>query len=230
MTPTTIFAHDENGRILGYAYWVVLKDTVHLSHVVVAKDARRQGVGRALMEAVRDRARQTGRPVLSLNVNPRNDPAVRLYASFGMKRVYESKALQLRWEIIDALPDDATPLAKVARPIEPAEDERVEREANIVSGYLTDARSRSGRVLFLIENDGALVAAAVFDTTFPGAYPFKAKSETAALSLLRALRPYARAEDAIVNVVVMDQLPIAEAVLARGATIRLETVDLRGAL
>ncbi len=230
MVPTTILAEDEANDVLGYAYWVVLAETVHLSQIVVAKDARGKGVGRLLMTAVRDAARATGRTLLSLNVNPSNTPALRLYESFGMKPVYGSKALRLAWEVVDELSDEETSLAGAVRPIEPHEDARVESESAIVSGYLGDARSRAGRVLRVLEENGVIVAAAVFDTTFPGAYPFKALHERAALSMLHALRPHARETDAIVNIVVMDQPHIADMLIARGATIRLETVHLRGPL
>ena len=230
MVPTTIIMEDANGSAVGYAYWVVLKETVHLSQIVTAKEARRTGIGRAVMSVVREKARATGRPFLTLNVNPRNEPAVRLYESFGMERIYASKALRLDWKIVDALPEADTALASFARNIEPHEDERIEKEAGIISGYLTDARSKAGRVLRVIDKDGAILAAAVFDTGFPGAYPFRASSEVAALSMLRALRPHAKPSDEIVNIAIMDQPETANVIVARGATVRLETVHMRVAL
>jgi len=54
--------------------------------LMVAKDARRQGVGRALMEAAVDWARVAGIRKLELHVFPWNEPAIRLYEQFGFER------------------------------------------------------------------------------------------------------------------------------------------------
>jgi RimJ/RimL family protein N-acetyltransferase len=54
--------------------------------LMVAKDARRAGVGRALLEAAVDWARASGVRKLELHVFPRNEPAIRLYERFGFER------------------------------------------------------------------------------------------------------------------------------------------------
>jgi GNAT superfamily N-acetyltransferase len=53
--------------------------------VAVAPLSRRQGTGRALLEALIGRARERGHPVLSLSVEAEN-PAARLYAQLGFVR------------------------------------------------------------------------------------------------------------------------------------------------
>ena len=75
-----------------------------------------------------------------------------------------------------------------------------------------------------------MTAAAVFDPTFPGAYPFRAKTIDDATSLLHALRPHARPNDDIINVVTEDQEALADALIAIGATVRIETMHMRGPL
>ena len=54
--------------------------------LMVAKDARRQGVGWALMEAAVEWARAAGIRKLELHVFPWNEPAIRLYEQFGFER------------------------------------------------------------------------------------------------------------------------------------------------
>jgi L-phenylalanine/L-methionine N-acetyltransferase len=54
--------------------------------LMVAMDARRQGVGRALLEAAVDWARGAGVRKLELHVFPWNEPAIALYERFGFER------------------------------------------------------------------------------------------------------------------------------------------------
>jgi RimJ/RimL family protein N-acetyltransferase len=54
--------------------------------LMVAKDARRAGVGRALLEAAVDWARASGVRKLELHVFPWNEAAIALYERFGFER------------------------------------------------------------------------------------------------------------------------------------------------
>lgn len=54
--------------------------------LMVASDFRRQGVGRALLEAAVDWARGAGVRKLELHVFPWNEPAIALYERFGFER------------------------------------------------------------------------------------------------------------------------------------------------
>ena len=54
--------------------------------LMVAIDARRQGVGHALLEAAADWARGAGIRKLELHVFPWNEPAIALYERFGFER------------------------------------------------------------------------------------------------------------------------------------------------
>jgi RimJ/RimL family protein N-acetyltransferase len=60
--------------------------------LMVAKDARRQGVGWALMEAAVEWARASDVRKLELHVFPWNEPAIRLYERFGFEREGYRKA------------------------------------------------------------------------------------------------------------------------------------------
>lgn len=54
--------------------------------LMVAKEARRMGVGRALLDAATDWARGNGVRKLELHVFPWNEPAIKLYERFGFER------------------------------------------------------------------------------------------------------------------------------------------------
>src|SRR2546423_4143491 len=54
--------------------------------LMVAKDARRQGVGKALLEAAVEWARASEIRKLELHVFPWNEPAIGLYERFGFER------------------------------------------------------------------------------------------------------------------------------------------------
>jgi len=54
--------------------------------LMVARSRRRQGVGRALLAQAVEWARDVGVKKLELHVFPYNEPAIRLYESFGFER------------------------------------------------------------------------------------------------------------------------------------------------
>jgi ribosomal protein S18 acetylase RimI-like enzyme len=79
------------GQVVGYAYgaieprdWGVLLDEHGALHdLFVTPDARRNGVGRALVQALMDALTQLGANLLILRVMIQNEPARRLAESFG---------------------------------------------------------------------------------------------------------------------------------------------------
>jgi putative acetyltransferase len=72
--------------------------------LMVAKDARRQGVGKALLEAAVDWAGRSRVRKLELHVFPWNEPAVQLYERFGFEREgYRKAHYQRAGEDVDAI-------------------------------------------------------------------------------------------------------------------------------
>lgn len=223
MMPTTFVAECE-GRPAGVAYWQVMTDTGYLSILITDPAARRTGVGRALMTAVRDRFREAACEEWRLNVLPVNVAAIRLYESFGLERAWRSRALWFPWSALDGRPASFSP-----RPIEPDDDAHVEHESGMMLGLVANARAK-GRVLLMIERGDQVTGAAAFDPSFPGAFPFRAKTIDDAVSLLHAIRPHARESDEGIAIATEDQEPLADALIEIGATVRVETMHMRGPL
>ena len=85
-----VFVAELDGRIVGRLS--VARDThpasAHVADLglMVAIDARRRGVGRALLEAAVEWARESDVRKLELHVFPWNEAAIRLYDAFGFER------------------------------------------------------------------------------------------------------------------------------------------------
>jgi ribosomal protein S18 acetylase RimI-like enzyme len=226
--PTTLIAEGRPGEALGYVFFHVMKDMAYVRHLVAAPEARRRGVGKALLAAVAERARAEGCSTWCLTVKPDNAAAIALYESVGMKRGYASRALRIDWALVDAAPADGERVR--VRLVAPEEDERVEREAGLFPGQLTRGRLNE-RVLLVLEDEaGAVVGATIFHPGFPGGFPFRVARPSLAVPFLRGLRPHARPTDVFVNVLAENHPELADALLALGATVRLELVRMSGPL
>jgi ribosomal protein S18 acetylase RimI-like enzyme len=72
--------------------------------LMVAADARRQGVGWALLEQAVDWARAGGVSKLELHVFPHYEPALRLYEKFGfVKEGYRHDQYRRGRDFVDAI-------------------------------------------------------------------------------------------------------------------------------
>ena len=80
--------------------------STHVADVglMVASDARRQGVGTALLQAAVGWARETGVRKLELHVFPWNEAAIALYDTFGFEREgYRKQHYRRGGEFVDAI-------------------------------------------------------------------------------------------------------------------------------
>jgi len=81
-----------DGRLVGYAclYWhfssLEAVESVLMNDLYVTEDARGAGIGRALIEATAEVARERGVPYVEWSTAPDNTTAQRLYDSTGAKR------------------------------------------------------------------------------------------------------------------------------------------------
>ena len=80
---------DVDGAPAGFALLGVRDEEGWIGGMRVVPEARRRGLGRALMEAAIETARRRGVRRLRLEVLEQNEPAVRLYEQLGFERSRE---------------------------------------------------------------------------------------------------------------------------------------------
>jgi ribosomal-protein-alanine N-acetyltransferase len=74
-------------RILGFVVFWLVHDEVHVLNIATAREARRRGIGRALMDEAAAHGRQRGARIATLEVRRSNVPAISLYRSLGYRQV-----------------------------------------------------------------------------------------------------------------------------------------------
>jgi GNAT superfamily N-acetyltransferase len=227
MVPRVVLACDPSGRALGYAWWQPYGARAHVVHLVVDGRARRSGVGRALLEDVRARALAAGCSRWYLNVKADNAAAIALYERAGFSPEQRSWSTSLAWSALPALPDET---GASAFPVAAAEDLGVAARFGIDPGRLALLRTRPGVVLLGLRSAESVVAFASFDPAFPGAYPFRVARPSLARPLLSAMLPHALERFDFVRVVVEDDRALLDALVAAGAGVLFEFVQMGGPL
>lgn len=81
----------EGDRVLGYGGMHCAAGECYVDNIAVDPACRRQGVGTALVTALREAARARGGEFLSLEVRPSNTGAVALYTGLGFQSVGRRK-------------------------------------------------------------------------------------------------------------------------------------------
>ena len=72
------------GRLAGYAVTWPEESEFHLANIAVRPEARRRGIGSALLATVLEQARCTGAMTLSLEVRETNIGALAFYRRYGL--------------------------------------------------------------------------------------------------------------------------------------------------
>lgn len=80
-----------DGMVLGYVGLMYVLDEGYISNVAVHPDARRQGIGDALIDALAAKAAELELAFLTLEVRESNAPAIALYAKHGFHPVGKRK-------------------------------------------------------------------------------------------------------------------------------------------
>lgn len=81
------FVAVENGKILGFAGFIIMPDDIEITNIVTRKLNRGHGIGKLLLETLMDEAKAYGKNAISLEVNAKNIIALNLYDSFGFEKV-----------------------------------------------------------------------------------------------------------------------------------------------
>jgi GNAT superfamily N-acetyltransferase len=219
------FVATAGGEVVGYCYTQEYDDTGYVRHLVVSPDARRRGVGRALMEATARRLRAAGKTGWRLNVGSRNPAALALYEGLGLRTLYRSQSVRVPWTSAAALTE---PIVS-ARELPAARDVELERLFALPRGQLAAARATKRLVLGVTANGGACLGLAVFAPSFPGAFPFRVRDQSAVRPLLEAMRPHVVGIPAV-NLVIDDDDGLVSLLVAAGAEVRADFFHLGGAL
>lgn len=78
---------ERDGQVVGYVGCQTVLDEGYITNVAVSPDCRRQGVGRALIAELVQRARAQGLSFVTLEARASNAPAIALYEGAGFVRV-----------------------------------------------------------------------------------------------------------------------------------------------
>lgn len=222
----TLIAERE-GRIDGYVHFHTLGSVGYVRNLVVADAARGAGFGTDLMLAAATALREAGVREWHLNVRDGNTPAIQLYEKLGLRPAHRSTALRLPWARVADLPSAAA----TALPVDPRDDEDLERELGMLAGQIAMARLKPTNVLYQLRDVTCTpVGFAAFDPAFPGARTFRVAIPAFAAPLLAALHVHARATSGEVALVVDDHEALVELLVAHGAAVRLSLVHYSGPL
>lgn len=246
LAPSTIIAESSElaTPALGYLYCQEYADTGYVRHLVAAPEARRTGVGQALMRFAGEALRAAHKRRWCLNVKSANLAARGLYAHLGFEVAYPAVVVRMPWAILELLSDGAmlrsagSPRTVAGRLLEPSRYALVEACFGLPGGQLA-AAARQHRVLLEAVPDGCggdegPVGCAAFDPTFPGAFPFRLLDPGALGPMLRALQTHALPTLAYVQLV-FELVEPAERValdriLAAGGDVRDHVLHLEGRL
>lgn len=222
----TMFLVNEAGEILGYAVCMPYGARGDIRHIMVAPAWRGRGIGREVMEAVRERLRAAGCTNWRLEVRDDNAPGVALYRRCGMSVLHTLVTLRMTRAMAEPLASTCSNSLSV-REIDPVDDARLETRFDLGAGQLARCRTVASSKLWRIDDD----ALAHFRSQLaPGLslfFPFRAATPDHAAHLMAAAVAFGMAEQ-LELLVVGDEA--AAPFLAAGATSTERMLEMGGAL
>ena len=84
---TTYVVAKENDSIVGFAGLQIILDEATIMNIVTKKSERKMGIGTLLLENLIKLAKQKKLVSITLEVNEKNIPAIKLYEKFKFKQV-----------------------------------------------------------------------------------------------------------------------------------------------
>lgn len=81
------FVLKQKNEILGFAGILLIIDEVNIMNIVVKKDKRNFGIGSSLLEEIIRYSKIHNATSITLEVNEKNIPAIKLYKKYGFKQV-----------------------------------------------------------------------------------------------------------------------------------------------
>ena len=81
------FVVKQENEIVGFAGILLIIDQVNIMNIVVKKDKRNLGIGSSLLEEIIRYSKIHNATSITLEVNEKNIPAIKLYEKYGFKQV-----------------------------------------------------------------------------------------------------------------------------------------------
>ena len=81
------FVAKQENEIVGFAGILLIIDQVNIMNIVVKKDKRNFGIGYLLLEEIIRYSKIHNATSITLEVNEKNIPAIKLYKKYGFKQV-----------------------------------------------------------------------------------------------------------------------------------------------
>ncbi|WP_224361310.1 GNAT family N-acetyltransferase [Hyalangium versicolor] len=217
------------GGLLAYVAADALGELGYVVQLVVAPEARRQGLGRRLLAVVADRFREQGCRSWALNVKKDNTAAIELYTALGMRPVRESVTLAVSRAQAEVLP--AAPEGLEVVPVVASEWEPLTAAFQLLPGKLERFAKRGSHQLLRLARAGApeRMDLGMMDLR-PGnvLFPFFAASSGHAHALL--LEAFQRTGAEAFHVSVTDDAPLVGLLRGAGAIVKMEIQQMQGPL
>jgi GNAT superfamily N-acetyltransferase len=221
-----------DGRVAAYGYGHVLERSGYVRHVVVDREFRGRGLGRALMREHARRFRAAGCENWQLNVLRDNAVAIGLYRSLGMEIDYATWVVRIAPSDVANLP--SSPRATELRTLAAHDDSQVEKAFDLTPGLLATFRGRHGqRIVELVDAvapDRGSLAVARFDPAYPGCFPFRVADPSFARAFITPMLTALASDAPWIQFAIERDEPLARTLLAAGATLQHDIVHMRGAL
>ena len=80
-----------NEEIVGFAGIWTAVDDIHITNIVTRKDLRKQGIAKKLLEHLLIVSKQKNLSSLTLEVNEKNVPAIKLYEKYHFQKIGQRK-------------------------------------------------------------------------------------------------------------------------------------------
>jgi ribosomal protein S18 acetylase RimI-like enzyme len=224
LAPQTIFLED-GGELVAYNLAFVFGDRGDVRQVAVSPDARRRGVGKALMQAVAAKLRAARCRSWRLEVRANNDAAIALYRSAGMVPHHEIHTVQMSNTDCERFAAGRSGMHAVTAVV-PADDDALEAALDLGRGQIARWRMyRDSAPQMRVGTTAMVQVIRDFSPDFGLLFPFAAPDPDVAAHLIAAALPGPVAYE-----IQLTQAPIHAALLAAGATPREHLIEFAGAL